>query len=162
MFSSGKKHIHEYQVITRQSKNPWLWKNLFSSQSIKSFQDLLNVLLSFSKLFCRIKTYFLSDKNRMKSGDNKMSDFGKNYLRAGAVRLVNVVISYRFEHLFFQTYFMQGGTCGSWCYKIINFLISPTEGGFCYFEFYYLMNSRWGWLWGRQRQVFNLLTGLWN
>ena len=44
----------------------------------------------------------------MKSGDNKMSDFEKNYLRAGAVRLVNVVISYRFEHLFFQTYFMQG------------------------------------------------------
>lgn len=37
-----------------------------------------------------------------------MSDFEKNYLRAGAVRLVNVVISYRFEHLFFQTYFMQG------------------------------------------------------
>ena len=44
----------------------------------------------------------------MKSGDNKMSDFEKNYLQAGTVRLVNVVISYRFEHLFFQTYFMQG------------------------------------------------------
>ena len=93
---------------------------------------------------------FLSHKDilfvrqkRMKSGDNKMSDFGKNYLGAGAVRLVNVVISYRFEHLFFQTYFMQGGTCGG-RYKIINFLISPTEGGFCYFEFYYLMNSWWG------------------
>ena len=64
----------------------------------------------------------------MKSGDNKMSDFEKNYLRAGAVRLVNVVISYRFEHLFFQTYFMQGGTCGS--YKIINFLISPQREDF--------------------------------
>ena len=59
----------------------------------------------------------------MKSGDNKMSDFEKNYLQAGTVRLVNVVISYRFEHLFFQTYFMQGGTVGLEEYnKIIWFI----------------------------------------
>ena len=55
---------------------------------------------------------FSSLCNVMKSGDNKTSDFEKNYLQAGTVRLVNVVISYRFEHLFCQTYFMQGGTCG--------------------------------------------------
>ena len=68
----------------------------------------------------------------MKSGDNKMSDFGKNYLGAGAVRLVNVVISYRFEHLFFQTYFMQGGTCGGLegAIKLSIFLFPPQREDF--------------------------------
>ena len=64
-----------------------------------------------------------------------MSDFEKNYLRAGAVRLVNVVISYRFEHLFFQTYFMQGGTCGGLealegAIKLSIFLFPPQREDF--------------------------------
>lgn len=82
----------------------------------------------------------------MKSGNNKMSDLEKNYLRAGAVRLVNVVISYRFEHLFFQTYFMQGETCGG-CNKIINF---PTEGE--NLDFYLIFNEFIG---GRSLQPRN-------
>ena len=49
----------------------------------------------------------------MKSGDNKTSDFEKNYLQAGTVRLVNVVISFRFEHLFLETYFIYAAR-GSW------------------------------------------------
>ena len=59
-----------------------------------------------------------------------MSDFEKNYLRAGAVRLVNVVISYRFEHLFFQTYFMQGELVEAGAIKLSIFLFPPQREDF--------------------------------
>ena len=71
-----------------------------------------NLSLPSEHLILSQNRMFSSLCNVMKSGDNKTSDFEKNYLQAGTVRLVNVVISYRFEHLFCQTYFMQGGTCG--------------------------------------------------